>query len=88
MTTDYDFDRAVDLVTRPDPASQIDPAYEPTSRRLDTLAIPQGVFDYTYHPTSGHVSGMSAPGGEGLAFNHDGPLLLSRAPGRARSLAP
>jgi YD repeat-containing protein len=79
----YDLDRALDLVTRPD-ATTVDLAYEPTTGRLETETIAEGVYDHAYYPATpqagdpdGQLQSIAAPGGETLAYTWDGTLPLS-----------
>jgi RHS repeat-associated protein len=81
--SDYNFDRQVELVTRPD-ASTIDPAYEVATGRLDTLGIAQGTFDFVYEATTqgsgGRLQSLVAPNSslaETVSFGYDGRLPTS-----------
>lgn len=76
-TTDYDLDRATDLITLPSGAT-IDPAYD-AAGRLSTLTIGRGQYDYDYYPTTGKLQNVTAPDGGALSFTYTGSLLLSEA---------
>jgi len=69
---DYDLDRQLDLVTRPDGAT-IDLQYD-TAGRLAAIVRPAGVTTLGYDAGTGRLSTILAPGGEGLAFGYDGLL--------------
>ena len=69
----YNLDRQLTQVMRPD-GTTIDLGYD-FAGRLQTLTTAAGTTTYTYDPTSGLLSGIAAPGGEGLAYGYDGSLL-------------
>ena len=73
----YDADRQLDFVDRPD-GRALDPGYD-AAGRLTTLTIPEGVVQIAYHPTSGHVQTVTAPGSVTLSYGYDGPLLTSQS---------
>jgi RHS repeat-associated protein len=73
---DYNLDRQIDLVTRPD-GRTIDYVYD-TAGRLGEIALYGGeTFDFTYNPTNGKIETITSPDSEVLTYDFDGPLLLS-----------
>lgn len=70
---DYNLDRQLDLVTRPDTAT-IDHAYD-TGGRLSSTTIARGTITRSYHATTGQLVSMTAPGSVMLAFTYAGPML-------------
>jgi RHS repeat-associated protein len=73
----YNTDRQVTVVTRPD-GQVVTLAYTPGGK-LQTKTTPDGTYFYTYNPTTGRLTTISAPGGQGLSFGYDGNLMLSEA---------
>jgi len=49
----------------------VDFAYD-ASGRLATIAFDRGDIAFAYDPTTGQLTGLTAPGGEGLAFTYGG----------------
>jgi RHS repeat-associated protein len=43
--------------------------------RLAAISTAQGTYSYSYHPSSGKLASLSAPGEQNLAFLYDGSLL-------------
>jgi RHS repeat-associated protein len=76
VTTTYTYnqDRQLTQVLRPDGQS-VTLDYEPTGGRLTTLTNSRGPTSFTYHLTSGQVTGIAAPGGVTLGYTYDGSLL-------------
>jgi len=75
----YDLDGQMDTVTRSD-TGVID--YTPDSAgRIDTIDLPsgQGLIDYAYDPTTGHVQLIKGPAGLTLTMGRSGKLLHDRA---------
>ena len=68
----YNADRQLTQVSHPD-GQTIDLGYN-SAGRLNALTIPDGVFNYAYDPTKGHLAMIGAPGGIGLAYTYDGEL--------------
>jgi RHS repeat-associated protein len=73
-TYTYNADRRLTQVIRPDGQS-VTLDYEPTGGRLTTLMTSRGPTSFTYHPTTGQLSGISAPGGVTLGYTYDGRLF-------------
>jgi RHS repeat-associated protein len=81
---EYDLDRNLTLVTRPD-GKTVDLGYEPASGRLATVTIAEGFYGYGYHATTdpqtgaaaGQLATLTAPGGQTLAYGWDGVLPTS-----------
>jgi YD repeat-containing protein len=46
-----------------------------TGGRVSTLTEPRGQTNFTYHPTTGKLTGITAPDGGTLAYSYDGSLL-------------
>ncbi|MCZ7619695.1 MAG: hypothetical protein M5U32_15880 [Myxococcota bacterium] len=78
---EYDLDRSLTLVTRPD-GKTVDLDYEPATGRLETVTIAEGAYAYGYHTTTdpqtgeaaGQLATLTAPGGQSLAYSWDGTL--------------
>ncbi|HXO42201.1 MAG TPA: RHS repeat-associated core domain-containing protein, partial [Thermoanaerobaculia bacterium] len=68
---DYDLDRRLTKITRPD-GSTIVFSYQ--QGRLASLSYPEGAISLTYDPGTSLLRTVSGPGGEVLAFTFDGPL--------------
>jgi RHS repeat-associated protein len=76
-TTQYNLDRRLDAIVRPD-GSVLD-FDDDAAGRLDTLDVPgRGVIDYAYSPVTGQLSGISTPEGSSLALGYDGFLLATQ----------
>jgi YD repeat-containing protein len=45
--------------------------------RLQTVTMPTGAVTRTYSPTTGQLAALTTSDGQGLAYDHDGPLLRS-----------
>lgn len=73
----YNLDKQLTRVLRPD-GEAVDLAYD-TAGRLETLAVPEGVFTYGYDATTGNLSRIAAPDGGTLDFSYDGSLLTGAA---------
>lgn len=73
----YDLDGALTRVDRPD-GRQVVLSYD-SAGRVSALSIARGQVAYAYHSVNGTLAGITAPGGVGLSFNYDGPLLTSVA---------
>ncbi len=69
----YNDAQQLDLITRPDNLT-LDYAYDPFGR-LTTLTIPRGTLNYAYSPTTGHLTGITDPGGVGLTYTYNGEIL-------------
>jgi RHS repeat-associated protein len=72
-STAYNLDRQVTGVSRAD-GQTITPTYD-AAGRLAAVAFSRGAVTLAYHPTSGLVTGLTAPDGVGHAFTYDGELL-------------
>jgi YD repeat-containing protein len=78
---DYDLDKRLDLLTRPD-GTALDFQYD-SAGRLAALVRPAGTTLFSYAdgtvlaPGSGNLLSIAAPGGETLVFGYDGSLLSS-----------
>jgi len=68
----YDTDRQPTLVSRPD-GKTITYGYD-TAGRLNAATIGRGAFTFGYHPTTGNIATIAAPGSIGLAYTFDGSL--------------
>jgi RHS repeat-associated protein len=69
--TDWNLDRRVDDVVRPD-STTLDFSYD-AAGRLDSVAVPgRGVIDYAYSTATGHLSTILTPEGSSLALGFDG----------------
>jgi RHS repeat-associated protein len=65
----YDLDRRLKTVLRPD-GKTITYTYE--GDRLKTISSPDGAYSYEYHPDSGLLATITAPGNEILRYDYDG----------------
>ena len=72
--TDYNLDRQVSNVSRPD-GDAITPTYDPAKGRLTALTTSRGTTSYGYSPSTGQLSSITTPDGVGLAYGYDGALL-------------
>ncbi len=70
---DYDPDGNITRIVRPDNL-QIGFSYN-TGGQLQTKTTPTGNYGYTYSPTTGQVTQLTAPGGISTTFGYDGFLL-------------
>ena len=68
----YNLDRQLTRILRPDSLA-IDVAYD-TAGRPSTVTMPSGQITYTYSPTNGHLTSLTAPGGLTLGYTYDGVL--------------
>jgi RHS repeat-associated protein len=69
----YNLDQQPTSVTRPDGlVTQI--GYD-AAGRLSTITFSRGIITLTYDVTTGQLVGISAPGGQALAFDYTGELL-------------
>jgi RHS repeat-associated protein len=74
-TYQYNHDRQLTLITRPD--GQTTTLGYDTARRLLTLTAPTLTDTFGYDGL-GHLASIAASTGESLAFSYDGPLLTSQ----------
>jgi RHS repeat-associated protein len=74
-TTEYtfDLDRQLTRLLRPD-STVINMAYD-SAGRLSTVTIPRGVYEYTYSPTTGQLTGVTSPDSVELTYSYDGSVL-------------
>ncbi len=76
----YNLDKQLISVTRPD-GKNVTLSYEDPllgrMGRLESIDIPRGTITQSFDPTTGNLSSILAPGGEGLAFVYDGSLITS-----------
>jgi RHS repeat-associated protein len=72
----YNLDRQLTQITRPDGIT-VGIGYEATTGRPSTITFDRGQLAYSYQPTSGLLSGITAPGGLTLAYTYDGALPRS-----------
>ncbi|MGE0681540.1 MAG: hypothetical protein AB7P69_11675 [Candidatus Binatia bacterium] len=73
-TSLYNLGRQLGHIDRPD-TQDVTLQYDPVTGRLTSQGTAQGQYLYTYHPTSGQLQTVTAPGGEGLTYSYDGSLL-------------
>jgi RHS repeat-associated protein len=73
----YNTDRDLTRIARPD-GKTVDFAYN-TGGRLSALTISRGAITYAYHPTTGNVTGITAPGNINQAYTYDGSLVTSES---------
>lgn len=71
----YNLDKQLELITRPD-GQTIDLEYD-SAGRLSRRVVPNGVYQFAYHPTTGQLSTLTAPGGQTLNYTYDGFLPVS-----------
>jgi RHS repeat-associated protein len=74
--TGYDLDQSVTSIA-PNGVGAIAPSYDTVNGRLLGRGFSAGTNSYTYVPASGRVASITAPDGNKLSYNYDGPLLLS-----------
>ena len=72
--TDYDLDRQVTNVSRPD-GDHITPTYDAVSGRLTALATSRSTNTYSYSSTTSKLTGITTSDGVGLTYGYDGSLL-------------
>lgn len=70
----YNLDGQLTQITRPD-GETIQYGYD-NAGRLATATIGRGTVGYAYHPTTGNLASIAAPGGINLAYSYDGFLLI------------
>lgn len=70
----YNRDKQLTRITRPD-GQVLDLGYQAASGQLISLALPNGVYNYSYSPGSGQLTGLTAPDGGQLSYSYDGFLL-------------
>lgn len=68
----YNTDRQLTGILRPD-GREINYTYD-AAARLILLSLERGVFQYNYHPVTGQIATISAPGGVTLDYQFDGNL--------------
>jgi RHS repeat-associated protein len=68
----YNFDRQPTQIDLPDGTS-ITFGYD-SAGRMGSVTIPRGTFQFGYDAATGNLSGVTAPGGIGLAYSYDGSL--------------
>ncbi|MCL1036716.1 DUF1566 domain-containing protein [Shewanella submarina] len=73
---DYDRDRKLAMITRPD-NQQLFFNYTSGSSELASIDIPRGRYNYNY-TTGGYLSDVTAPDSGRIDFDYDGGLLLSQ----------
>lgn len=71
----YNLDKQLTTITRPD-ALTINYSYD-SAGRLSTLMTPSGTYTHSYSGATGNLTGITAPGGQTLAFAYDGSLLTN-----------
>lgn len=69
----YNLDQQLTQITRPD-GQTVAYGYD-SAGRLNGVTIGRGTVSYAYHPTTGNLASITAPGGIGLAHSYDGFLL-------------
>jgi YD repeat-containing protein len=69
----YGLDRKLGEVLRPDGRTVT--LTHDGAGRLAALDFSRGRTSYTYHPATGQLTGISAPGGQSLTYTYDGSLL-------------
>jgi RHS repeat-associated protein len=72
--TDYNLDRQVSKVSRPD-GDAITPTYDTAKGRLTSLTTSRGTTSYGYSSTTGRLVSVTTPDGVGLTYGYDGSLL-------------
>ncbi|MCI0528218.1 MAG: hypothetical protein L0Y56_12335, partial [Nitrospira sp.] len=72
----YNLDRQLTRITRPD-GTTVDFTYD-SAGRLGTLSLPGGQISYTYNPTTGNLTTITAPDGGTLSYTYDGSLPTSK----------
>jgi len=74
-TYTYNLDRQLTLVARPD-GQAISLGYD-AGGRLSTMTLPTGTLSYTYQPTTGNLTTITAPANGTLSYSYDGSLPTS-----------
>lgn len=74
-TYDYNLDGQLTMETRPD-GLEVTLGYD-AAGRLATIAFSRGTIVVNYDPTTGQVTGVSAPGGQTVTYSYLGELLAS-----------
>ena len=69
-TYEYDLDRKISRITRPD-ALQINYTYD-TPGRIQTITIPNGSYVFGYGAQTGLLTSINAPDGGVLSYQYDG----------------
>jgi RHS repeat-associated protein len=72
----YNLDRQLTRVARPD-GKTIEIGYD-FAGRPQSLTFSRGSLVYAYHPASGELAGILAPGGVSLTLGYDGSLLTGQ----------
>ncbi|HEU6453721.1 MAG TPA: RHS repeat-associated core domain-containing protein [Gemmatimonadaceae bacterium] len=71
----YDGDRQLSEIRLPD-STTIGIGYD-TAGRSSTVTFDRGQLEYSYSPTTGNLTSITAPGGSTLSFTYDGALPKS-----------
>lgn len=74
-TYTYNLDRQLTLLARPDGRAVL-ADYDDAGRR-SRITLSRGSLTYDYHPATGKLAGLTAPGGETLGYGYDGFLRSS-----------
>lgn len=74
---DYDLDKALTKITRPD-GQTLNFGYD-TAGRLSVLTLPTGEISYAYSPATGKITGITAPDNGTLSYTYNGALLTQTA---------
>lgn len=72
-TYTYTDDKLIDSMTLPS-GQVVDHQYD-AGGRLDAVGFSRGVIDYAYSGSTAKLASITAPGGIGLSYSFDGPLL-------------
>lgn len=72
---EYNADRQLTRIGRPD-GHQVLLTYD-SAGRLSSVGLAAGASSYAYHPTTGQVTTLSAPGGLTLTYAYDGDMLTT-----------
>lgn len=72
----YNLDKQLTTITRPD-GQVITNNYGLTTGKLDSMVIPTGTYSYSYDPTSGQLSTITAPDLGTLSYGYDGFLTTN-----------
>jgi RHS repeat-associated protein len=70
---DYNRDRQLTLVTRPD-SKTIALGYD-EGGRMSSLTIGRGAYTFDYHASSGQLRSIASPDGNGITYSYDGSLV-------------
>lgn len=79
-TYEYDLDKELELVTRPD-GQTIDYQYLAPGKKLSAVVTPTGTYSYAYDSVSGQLRTLTAPGSQTLTYSYDGALLQTEVAG-------